>query len=294
MNRRFTGFFTGFPRCLLSNHPAVVRRFRAPIALFATALFAVLATAGCRLPGSPPPGNAKTGYAVWGYVGHSSMSAASNQTVMLLDGQSGETTAQTETDLMGKYAFSGLKPGSYRLKTGEVVMNVEVAGENVRVDIDLSSSDGQMDYASGGALPTAGGEQAAGDKGAPAASGAAPAGGAQADANVAQQLAGAYWGYSGSTESKIGLCAGGRYYDYSESSYSGTLTDDLGNQTGAWGAAGQNESAGTWSAQGNAQQGTITVVEPNGEQWTMEYHAGKDAGCYFFGNRQLCRQGDCQ
>jgi len=50
---------------------------------------------------------------------------------------------------------------------------------------------------------------------------------------LANEISGIWWGYSGSTERKIGLCPNGRYQDYSESSYSGSSKDSLGIQAPA-------------------------------------------------------------
>jgi hypothetical protein len=254
------------------------------------AIAAVLLLPACMMTGGPPPGNAEKGYNIWGFVGESSTEAASNTAVVLLDDATGETVSAVKTNIWGKYAFTRLKPGVYRLNTGKIEMRVEIADEDHRVDIDLSSPDGKMDYVAG-SVPGAGEEKEA-EVGKPRADpqAAQPVAGS----DLAQQLQGVYWGYSGSTETKIGLCPGGRYHDYSESNYSGQFTDGMGNQTGAWGAAGQNQGAGNWTVNGNLRGGTITVVYSDGNQSEIEYRAGAEAGCYYFGNRQLCRTGACE
>ena len=122
----------------------------------------------------------------------------------------------------------------------------------------------------------------------------APSSGAVDSAELASQIAGIWWGYQGSTERKIGLCPGGAYQDYSESSYSGSSSDSLGNQTMAWGAAGQGGGAGTWSIQGDYQQGLILVRYNNGSQITIRYQQCGETGCLLFNGNKLCRAGRCQ
>jgi hypothetical protein len=278
-----------------THHPAPTARKPEPTRWidFLTVLTLLILIPGCMMAGGPPPGNPTSGYSIWGYLGHSSTQAAANETVVLVNASTGESVGQTASDFAGKYLFSGLKPGDYRLQAGSVGVDVKLGGENQRVDIDLSRADGKMDYAAGAAAPsepTGGGEPQPGSgepqPGSGGASGADPA--------LAQQLQGIYWGYSGSTETKIGLCPGGRYQDYSESSYSGQFTDGLGNQTGAWGAGGQQQGSGSWSVRGDLQQGTIDVTYADGTQAAIQYRAGAEAGCFYFDGRQLCRTGACE
>ena len=107
-------------------------------------------------------------------------------------------------------------------------------------------------------------------------------------------IAGIWWGYEGSTERKVGLCPGGAYQDYSESSYSGNSSDSTGNQTMAWGAAGQNGGAGNWSIQGDYQQGRIFVQYNDGSQITIRYQQCGETGCLLFNGNKLCRAGRCE
>lgn len=113
-------------------------------------------------------------------------------------------------------------------------------------------------------------------------------------AELAGQIAGVWWGYSGSTERKIGLCPNGHYMDYSESSYGGSSYDAYGNQTMAWGSAGQAGGSGQWSIQGDYQQGIIQVSYNNGGQATIQYRQSGESGCLFFNGNKLCRtSADC-
>lgn len=119
-------------------------------------------------------------------------------------------------------------------------------------------------------------------------SAAAPAG--PNDANLQQQIAGKWWGYSGSTERRIGLCADGTYYDFTESGYSGQSHNQYGDQTMAWGSASQNSGQGRWIINGSTQSGTIHINYSNGESGNIQYQQINDPGCLSFDGNTLCRE----
>jgi hypothetical protein len=230
---------------------------------------------------SVPAGNPDTGYTIHGFVGKDSQTAAAGTSVLLIDGGSGQVMASDQTDFFGKFGFPGLQPGHYQLKVGEIVQDIVVAAENVRRDIDLSDPTGSMNYAAAGTKELT-------DQLTAAATGKpAPAG--PNDAELASQIAGTWWGYSGSTETKIGLCPDGSYADFSESGYSGTMSDAGGNQTGAWGATNQSGGQGVWSIQGTTESGTISVRYSNGQTATIQYQQCGESGCLLFDGRKLCR-----
>jgi len=232
----------------------------------------------CLSCASPPGlGDPGSGFRIEGYVGRGSTTAAVGEQVVLLSATTGEPIATDQTNFFGKYGFEGLPAGGYRIQVGSILREAVLVDKNVRLDIDLTAADGRMDYAKG-AIESA-------TKGATGSSG-------PTDPAMMQQMAGTYWGYTGSTESKLTLCPDGRFHDSSESSYSGTSTDGLGDQTLAWGAAGQNQGSGSWSIQGNLQQGTITVAYSGGKTRTIQYQAGSDRGCFHYDGRQMCRTGD--
>ncbi len=228
-----------------------------------------------------PAGSPESGYSIHGFVGKDSQTAASGATVLLVNGTNGQALATKNANFMGKFAFSGLMPGHYQLKVGEIVQDVVLADENVRRDIDLSNPTGAMNYAAAGMKELT-------DQMTSSASGkAAPAG--PNDAELASQIAGTWWGYSGSTETKIGLCPGGGYADYSESGYSGTMHDAGGHQTGAWGSASQGGGQGSWVIQGTFESGTISVRYNDGGTRSMEYSQCGEEGCLMIDGRKLCR-----
>ena len=109
------------------------------------------------------------------------------------------------------------------------------------------------------------------------------------DARLQQQIAGTWWGYAGSTERKLGLCADGRYRDYTESGYSGSSYDSGGNQTMAWGSASQRGGSGRWIINGNTQNGTISVNYAGGGSTQIRYRQVGEPGCLDFNGAKLCR-----
>jgi hypothetical protein len=109
------------------------------------------------------------------------------------------------------------------------------------------------------------------------------------DPNLQRQIAGVWWGYSGSTERKIGLCPDGSYREYTESSYSGTSNNQYGNQTMGWGAASQGGGSGRWTISGTTQSGSIHVNYSNGKSATIKYRQINDPGCLSFDGNSLCR-----
>lgn len=103
------------------------------------------------------------------------------------------------------------------------------------------------------------------------------------------QIAGTWWGYSGSTERKVGLCADGRYHDYTESGYSGRSYDAGGNETMAWGNASQGGGSGRWTINGDTQTGTISVNYAGGGSARITYKQVGEPGCLDFNGDRLCR-----
>lgn len=149
--------------------------------------------------------------------------------------------------------------------------------------------DGMPDYTRVQQLPF----RRQGGSGPPAAAGppAPPPGtGAGGSPGLAQEIAGLWWGYSGSTERAIGLCADGTYHDSWESGYSGRSFDSTGGQTMAWGTANQGGGAGRWTIAGDYQGGTIRVVYGDGRAREIGYRRGTEAGCLLFDGNLLCRK----
>ena len=109
-----------------------------------------------------------------------------------------------------------------------------------------------------------------------------------------QTMAGEYYSFAGSTEKKIMFCPNGAFFDSSESSYSGSGYDSLGNQDMAWGSASQSQGSGQWSIQGNSQNGTIFLRYKSGKQVNVPYSPGPERGCYKFDGTLFCYSGSAR
>jgi len=251
--------------------------------LWAGLLGGVLVAAGA------PAFGAKDTFNISGFVGRSSNEPASKVVVKLLD-ESGKVLDMAQTGFFGRYRFEKLKPGLYVLQVGELKLEALLKNKDLRLDINLSAKDGQMRYFKAEDVAAAVSGTAAGGTTAGAATGPAPG---PNDPQLMQAMAGSYWSYQGSTETKLMLCPNGSFFDSSESSYSGRSADQLGNQTMAWGAAGQSGSRGKWSVQGGQRQGTIQLVYKDGKTATVQFRA-IDQQCYQFSAKTLCRVGPPQ
>jgi hypothetical protein len=97
------------------------------------------------------------------------------------------------------------------------------------------------------------------------------------------KFAGRWDNYSGSTLTNIYLKPDGSYEDSSETSYSGSFSDQGGYQTGAWGTVGQNQSGGHWTIKGTLSRGTITLISSNGRRKTINYQVHVENGEYYGG-----------
>ncbi|MFB3827886.1 MAG: SdrD B-like domain-containing protein [Bryobacteraceae bacterium] len=227
---------------------------------------------------------AKDSFKISGYIGRSSTEAASGVTVKLLDGETGKVLDSVRTGFTGRYKFENLKPGQYIVQANELKVEAFLKAKDLRLDIDLSAKDGTMRY-----LKTEDIQRlASAAAGAAGGSTAPPAG--PSDPGLMAQFAGSYWGFSGSTERSLTLCPGGTFSEQSESSYSGTSRDSLGNQTMAWGTASQGGSQGNWSIQGDARQGRIRLSYNGGRQSEVSYRQ-VDQGCFSFNGNTMCRKG---
>jgi hypothetical protein len=208
-----------------------------------------------------------------GFIGTSSTSAASRVNVVLYSKDKDKIVDSVQTNFFGRYKFEDVEPGTYLIKVGKMAKEVVIVKKSMRIDIDLSASDGTMDYAKGAASGTA----------------AQPVG--PNDETLMQAMAAEYYHYSGSTERKVMLCPDGRFLGSSESSYSGTSRDGLGNENLAWGTASQGRSGGRWTVQGTQTQGTIILSGNDGKQSQVKYQSTGERGCYSFNGNTFCVSG---
>jgi hypothetical protein len=216
------------------------------------------------------------GLKISGYVGTSSSTPASGVNVVLINKATGATVDSVSTGFLGRYKFSDVAPGTYLIKAEKVVREVVIVENNIRMDIDLSAPGGAMDYgksaqaqATGGATPSVG----------------------PGDPALLQAMAGQYYSYSGSTERKVTLCSDGTFISSSEWSASYSSRDSLGNDAGGGGAASQNRNSGSWSVQGNQQNGTITMGYRGGKTDQVRYESMGERGCYRFNGNPFCYSG---
>ncbi|RMH23245.1 MAG: hypothetical protein D6698_00070 [Gammaproteobacteria bacterium] len=212
---------------------------------------------------------------VWGFVGLDSTTPGMFLDVELIDRKTGEVVDEDSTNVFGKYSFKDVEPGKYLIRVGEIQRKVFVKSGEKRLDIDLSDPKGRMDYSKAG-RNTKSGKRAAHGSG--------------NNVELARQIAGLWWGYSGSTERSIGLCSDGSYFDSTESSYSGRDFDSLGNETMAWGSASQSGGQGSWTIQGDGNSGTIYIQYRNGTSASVNYRQIGDPGCLSFDGNTLCRK----
>ncbi len=235
-------------------------------------------------PGARAKDKKPDSYQISGFIGLNETQPASKVVVKLLEGESGKVVGMVETGFFGKYKFEKLKPGLYVIQVREFKHEILLKEKDRRIDFDLSSKDGlrrgfTMEKLAGALGGTGGGSAVA----------AGPATGPN-DTSLMQTMAGQYWGYSGSTEMTLVLCANGTFAEQSEFSASGSGRDSLGNQTHAWGTASQGGARGNWNIQGDQQRGTIVLVYSGGRKASVPYRV-VDSQCWSFDGRTLCRKG---
>lgn len=96
--------------------------------------------------------------------------------------------------------------------------------------------------------------------------------------DLMQAFAGTWVTMTRNTETRVTLAPDGGYYENYEASYSGSSSDQYGNQDMAWGQAGQSQSQGRWSVQGSREQGVLTITYANGSTTTIEYRVHVENG----------------
>ena len=85
-----------------------------------------------------------------------------------------------------------------------------------------------------------------------------------------------------STSSAVYLYPDGTYSDHYEASYSGNFEDGGGNNTGNWGAGGQQNQRGRWSVRGNKDQGQIIIHPASGEEYVYNYKVHIENGQKYY------------
>jgi len=96
--------------------------------------------------------------------------------------------------------------------------------------------------------------------------------------DLMQHFAGTWINYTTNTETKMALAADGRFWSNYEASYGGQFNNELGDTTGAWGTANQDQGEGRWTVRGDRSQGAITLSYANGNQETVQYQVHVENG----------------
>jgi hypothetical protein len=90
-------------------------------------------------------------------------------------------------------------------------------------------------------------------------------------ADVMTHLVGTWATMTKSTETTVTLAGNGQFSTNYEASYSGT-------ESGQWGLAREDQSAGRWTARGSREQGTISLQYTNGKVETIQYRVHVENG----------------
>jgi len=107
------------------------------------------------------------------------------------------------------------------------------------------------------------------------------------DPKLQKEMAGTWYGYSGSTESQMALCPDGSYNSLNESSYSGSSSNQYGSQTMAWGNANQSGGQGQWTVSGTLEKGIVHITYNDGSSKNLNF-TRYDAACMKFDGSILC------
>jgi len=100
--------------------------------------------------------------------------------------------------------------------------------------------------------------------------------------DLMQHFAGTWWNASTNTETNVTLTADGRYYENYSASYSGGSSDQYGNESMNWGAAGDQQASGQWTVQGTRERGVLTITYPSGNQRAINYQVHVENGEYYW------------
>jgi hypothetical protein len=100
--------------------------------------------------------------------------------------------------------------------------------------------------------------------------------------DVMNHFVGSWTTTTTNTQTWMNFHPDGTFSDQYESSYSGNMNNQYGDNTGNWGAYNQQSSAGRWTINGNREQGTITIMYSNGQQTVVEYKVHIENGQTYY------------
>lgn len=228
---------------------------------------------------STPSFAKKKKLSIYGFIWQTNTTPGIGYQVALFDKRTNRLLKVDKSNFFGKYKFKDVTPGNYIVRVGKLSRDITVIDKSLNEHFHLSSNDGKVDFYA-----------AAQENSAKVDKMVAEAEVGPTDPQLMQWIAGEYYSYIGSTESKLMLCPGGVFYDSRESSYSGNFTDSGGNNTGSWGNASQNSGNGKWAINGTQQSGTITFSYKNGKKKKSNFKAIGD-NCFIIGGVKYCYAG---
>lgn len=263
------------------------------LALLLISLVAIVFTNACvSLPFAPD--DPAKGYKIEGFIGKSAQEAAPGELITLVDANTGRALNQVNSNFFGKYSFSQLSPGMYQVRVGQITRDVLLRNKSIRLDIDLSTPAGKMDYMKDAmtelskTLAAESQQSSTGSAGSEGTTGPVirdasgwpppyqrPPGRSTWEDSSPEKLlykfAGRWDSATSNTLHNIYLKPDGSFEDSYEAGYSGQFVDQGGFQTGHWGATGNEQAGGRWTIQGTLRQGIITLIGRNGKRTEYRY-----------------------
>jgi hypothetical protein len=95
------------------------------------------------------------------------------------------------------------------------------------------------------------------------------------------KFAGRWDNVTTNTSTSLYLYPDGAYERSYEASYSGDF-EEGGSQSGSWGATGAEQDRGHWMIEGSLAEGTLPLIDPNGDRSAFRYQVHvEDGECYW-------------
>jgi len=95
---------------------------------------------------------------------------------------------------------------------------------------------------------------------------------------LARHFAGMWAHASSSTLVNLEFHSNGDFEYISEGGYSGSFSDQYGNQTGNWGVSSNDKTKGRWTVRGTKEEGVIIINYADGSENWIEYHVHQSKG----------------
>lgn len=95
---------------------------------------------------------------------------------------------------------------------------------------------------------------------------------------LARHFTGMWARASTSTLVNVELYPNGNFEYISEGGYSGSFSDQYGNQTGNWGVASSDKTKGKWTVRGTKEEGAIIITFDDGTETWVQYRVHRERG----------------